>query len=171
MHLAIDAAQFSIRIEDRGRVVIEAGRALLEERRDQHDFILLGGGGELFRARAGNRLRQIEQSGVFALAEILRLEEFGQADDVSAFSCRLRNAIERLGQIVGGLGAARHLDQGDAKFISRLFSWHVGSRSRISKCSLRMGLLKKKVEIFTTGDTENNGVLTCFPCFCVPYSK
>ena len=110
----------AVGIEDRSRVVIEAGGALLEERRDQHDFILAGSGGELFRACSGDGLRKIEQSGVFALAEILRLEEFGQADDVGAFACRFRNAIERLGQIVGGLGAARHLDQGDGELVSHI---------------------------------------------------
>ena len=78
-------------------------------------MFLQGGGGELLRAGAGDRLREIEQSGVFALAEILRLEEFGQADDIGALACRLRNAIKRLGQIVGRLGAARHLDQGDGE--------------------------------------------------------
>ena len=84
VHLAIDAAQRAIGIENRRRVVIEAGRALLEERRDQHNFILPCGRGQLFRARPGNRLGQIEQRRVFALAEILRLEKFRQADDVRA---------------------------------------------------------------------------------------
>ena len=44
------------------------------------------GGGKLFGARARNRLGQIEQSVIFALAEILRLKEFGQADDLRASS-------------------------------------------------------------------------------------
>src|SRR3981081_24870 len=79
VHLAVDASQHAIRIEDRSRVVIEAGRTLLEERRDQHDFIFKGGGGELICSRAGNRFREIKQRRVFALAKILRLEEFGQA--------------------------------------------------------------------------------------------
>ena len=60
---------------------------------------------------SGNRLGQIEQRCIFALAEVLRLEKLGQADDVRALSRRLGNAVERLGQIVGGFGAARHLDQ------------------------------------------------------------
>jgi hypothetical protein len=114
MHLAIDADEraigIAIPIKDGGRVVIEAGCTLLEQRGDQHDFILPRGGSELFRARAGNRLRQIEQSGVFALAEILRLKQFGQADNVGTLACRLRNPIKRLCQIIGRLGAARHLD-------------------------------------------------------------
>ena len=125
----------AIRIEDRGRVVIEARRALLEERRDQHDFILPGSSGELLRARAWDWLRKIEQSGVFALAEILRLEELGQADNVGALACGLRNAIERFGQIVGWLGAARHLDQGYGELVSHFFSNFAETRQA---ASLRM---------------------------------
>src|SRR6266446_5634991 len=89
VHLAVDAPHHAIRIEDRGRVVIEAGRALFKERRDQHDLILPGSGGKLLRARAGDGLREIEERRVLTLAEILRLEKFGQADDVCTFSCRL----------------------------------------------------------------------------------
>src|ERR1019366_6720132 len=126
VHLAVDADESAARIaagiKERDRVVIEPRRALLEERRDQHNFILQGGGGELLRPRARDRLREIEQSGVFALAEILRLEELGQTNNFGAFSCRLRHAIERLSQIVGGFGAARHLDQGDGELVSHLFS-------------------------------------------------
>src|ERR1035437_1476491 len=122
VHLAVDAAQCAIGIENRGRVVIEAGSALLKERSDQHDFILQSRSGELLRARAWDWLREIEQSGVFALAEILCLKELGQADNVRALACRFRNAVKRFGQIVGRLGAARHLDQGDGEFFSHFFS-------------------------------------------------
>ena len=99
--------------------MVEAGRALLEKRGDQHDFILPGSGGELFRRWSGDRFGEIEQRGIFALAEILRLEKLGQADDAGAFARRLCDAIERLGQIVGRFGAARHLDQGDGELV-----WH-----------------------------------------------
>jgi hypothetical protein len=50
-------------------------------------------GGELLRGGPGDRLREIEQRRVFALAEILRLEELGQANDVGALACCLRNAV------------------------------------------------------------------------------
>jgi len=122
MHLAVDAAQYAVRIENRSRIVIETRCTLLEERCDQHDFILEGGGGELLRAWAGDRLREIEQGGVFALAEILRLEELRQADNVGAFARRLRNPVKRLGQIVGRLGASRHLNQSDGELVSHVFS-------------------------------------------------
>src|SRR5208337_3714776 len=69
VHLAVDAAERAVRIEDHGSIVVEARSALLEERRDQHDFVLQGSSGEFLRARAGNWLGEIEQSGIFALAE------------------------------------------------------------------------------------------------------
>ena len=119
VHLAVNATQCAIRIKNSSRVVIKPRCALLEERRDQHDFIFPSGGSQLFRARARNRLRQIEQDGIFALAEILRLEELGQTNDVGTLVCCLRNAIERLRQIVGRLWAACHLNQRDGEFI-----WH-----------------------------------------------
>src|SRR5208337_1799982 len=122
VHLAVDAAERAIRVEDRGRVVVEARSALLEERRDEHDFVFPGSSGELFRARSWNWLGEIEQSGVFALAEILCLEELRQADYVSALACRFRNALERFGQIVGWLGTARHLDQGYGELLSHFVS-------------------------------------------------
>src|SRR5262249_563557 len=41
VHLAIFAKKFSIRVDDRGGVVINAGHALLEKRRDNRDAELL----------------------------------------------------------------------------------------------------------------------------------
>ena len=45
MHLAVKAAEGSVGIEDGGGVVIDAGSALLEQRCDQHNPVLAGGGG------------------------------------------------------------------------------------------------------------------------------
>src|SRR5208283_2112045 len=64
VHLAVGPAQHAIRIENRGGVVIKARRTFLEERRNQHDFILEGCGGKPLRGRAGDRLRKIEESRV-----------------------------------------------------------------------------------------------------------
>ena len=85
-------------------------------------LILPRGSSQLFRTRGGDWLRKIEQSRVFALAKILSLEELGQADDVRAPACRLRNAIERLSQISAGLGPRDGLDAGDGELVSHLFS-------------------------------------------------
>ena len=57
VHLAIEAALSSVGVEDDGGVVIHAGRALLEDRRDQDDAKLLGQRGQPVGDRAGNGLR------------------------------------------------------------------------------------------------------------------
>ena len=56
---------------------------------------------------------------IFALAEILRLKKFGQADDLGAAPGGVGNAAEGLLQILFRLRAARHLHQGHAKFFRR----------------------------------------------------
>jgi len=63
------------------------------------------------------RLREIEESGVFALAEILRLEEFGQAHDLGSPSGGVCDAAESLLQILFRLRSAGHLHQSHAKFL------------------------------------------------------
>src|ERR1019366_2372239 len=82
VHLAINPAQRAIGIKNRCRIVVDAGCALLEERRHQNNFILPRRRRQLFRAGPRNRFGQVKQIRVFALAEILRLEKFRQADDV-----------------------------------------------------------------------------------------
>ena len=84
MHLAIEPAERTIGIEDCGCIVVHAGRAPLKQRRDEDDVKLLRQSGEPRCDRARNRLRQIEQAGIFTLAEILGLEEFRQADNLHA---------------------------------------------------------------------------------------
>jgi hypothetical protein len=56
---------------------------------------------------------------VFALAEILSLKKFRQADHLNAPSGGIGDALEGLGEILLGLGATRHLDERDAEFFGR----------------------------------------------------
>ena len=65
----------------------------------------------------GNRLRQIEQAGVFALAEILSLEQFGKTDDLRAPSRRLVNFIDGALQILVGIRSGGHLHQADVELL------------------------------------------------------
>src|SRR5208282_4440594 len=82
VHLAVQAAQRAVVVEDGCGVVVNAGGALLEERCHQHDSVLTSGGRKFFGTRAGDRFGQIEEGMIFALAEILSLKKFGQADDL-----------------------------------------------------------------------------------------
>ena len=92
VHLAVDAAERTIGVEDGGGVVVDAQSALFEERCNQDDAVLPGGGGEFLSGRAGDGLGQVEQGVVFALAEVLGLEKLGQADDLRAFGGRVGHA-------------------------------------------------------------------------------
>ena len=84
VHLAIRAEHLAVRINDGGGVVVKTSGAFLEERGDDDDFIFLRELLESCRARPGNRLGEFEVLVVFALAEILRGEQFLRADDLRA---------------------------------------------------------------------------------------
>ena len=82
VHLPIAARQGAVGVEDHGRIVIEARRSPLEDRRDDCDTVLPRSGGQSFARRSGNRLRLVEPPMVFALARIESVEQLGQADDI-----------------------------------------------------------------------------------------
>src|SRR2546423_2058492 len=72
MHLAILPEVLTIGVDDRGSVVVNAGRALLEKRRDNDDATFARDFLQLGRRRPGNFFREREIRVVFALAEVLR---------------------------------------------------------------------------------------------------
>jgi hypothetical protein len=80
-------------------------------------MVLSRRGGEFFAGRPGNWLGQVEERMIFALAEILRLEEFGQTYHFGAAPSCVGNAFESFGEISFGLRSTRHLHQGYAKFV------------------------------------------------------
>ena len=94
VHLAVDAEQRAIGIDDCRRVVVEARGALLEERSDDHDAQFGGERAEAIGGGAGNGFRQIEQPRVFFAAEILRAEQFLQADDLRALSRGFADSLD-----------------------------------------------------------------------------
>jgi len=57
---------------------------------------------------------EIEESDVFALAEVLRAEELRQADNVCAFAGGFADAVRGLVEVRVGVGAAGHLHQTDS---------------------------------------------------------
>ena len=84
MHLPIDAQQRTVRVNDGGGVVINAGGPLLEQRGNDDDPVFFRQFLESIGARPGNFLRQLEILVVLALAEILRAEQLLRADDLRA---------------------------------------------------------------------------------------
>ena len=112
VHLAIDAEERAVGVDDGGGVVIKAGGALLEKRGDDDDGMFFGeflkGGG----AGAGDGLGQFEIIVVLALAEILGAEQFLGADDLRALLGGAFGEGEGLLQVGRGVGANRKFAAG-----------------------------------------------------------
>ena len=111
--LAVAAQQGAVGVDDRDRVVVDAGRPPLEDGNQQHDVEVGGEGGAPGGGRPGHRLGELEVGRVLALAEVAGAEELLQADDLGAPRRRLTDQADR-GLDVGGRGvAAGHLHQAD----------------------------------------------------------
>ncbi len=134
VHLAIDARQLAARVDDGRGVVIDARRAPLEQRRDDGDLQLACDIAQALGRRAGNRFGEIEECDVFALAEILRLKQFGQADDLGAFGGGVAHVCDRALQVLFRLGRARHLH--DADFESYVLANLISTQECIVKHSI-----------------------------------
>ena len=120
VHLAVDAQQLAVGVDDHRRVVIDAGRAPLEERPDDDDARLLRAApASASVRRARDRLGQVEVRVVLALAEVLRAEQLGQADDVGAALARVGDARDRAVQIVVRVGRATHLHEPELELLWR----------------------------------------------------
>ncbi len=119
MHLAVDAADFAIAADDDRGVVVEPRSAPLKQGNLDGDFQLAGQGAEACRARSRNRLGQVEQRGVLALAEILGQKQLWQADDLRAQPRRLAHVGHRPLQVVLRLRRTVHLYQAYLEFVGR----------------------------------------------------
>ena len=115
VHFAIDPQQRAIGVDDQGGVVIDARRAPLEDRPDDGHLEFPRQARETFGSGPGNRLGQIEQGGVLLLAEVLRAEQFLDADDLRALASGFANAPFGLGEVFVGVLRTSHLDQTDAE--------------------------------------------------------
>jgi hypothetical protein len=91
---------------------------------------LAGGSGKFCGGGTGDWFGEIEQRCILALAEVLRLEEFRQADDVGTALGRIGNAIEGLSQVVRGFRAARHLHGDDVIGQESLMNYRGGAPRR-----------------------------------------
>ncbi len=118
VHLAVDAGdvvrpgRFVVQHGD--GVVVEAGGAPLEQGRDQRDLRFSHDRGKTRSRRAGDGFGQGEEAMVLALAEVLRAEELGQADQLCAGARGLADEVHRVVEVLLDGGRAGHLDQGDA---------------------------------------------------------
>src|SRR5882757_2626557 len=123
MHLAVapdDRAGF---IEDDAGVVVNAGGAALEDRRDDDDFVGLRDCAESFGGRAGDWLGEIEKFRILGLAWVVRAEEFLGAYDLGAAFGGLVDSSDGLFEVEARLGRAAHLEEADCYFVES--GWHL----------------------------------------------
>ena len=114
VHLAVEAEQRAVGVEDGGRVVIEPGGAPLEQRRDdrrrprslatlpRRSVVGPGIGSARSNVAASSRL-----------AEVLRAKQLLQADDLRALLGGLDDALGRLVEVLARIEPAAHLHEAD----------------------------------------------------------
>ena len=95
MHLAVDAGDLAVGVKSDCGVVVKPGRAALEERCNYGDVRLPCSVGQFGSRWTRNRLGEVKERELFALAKILRAEKLRQADDLCAQLCSLANMLER----------------------------------------------------------------------------
>ena len=136
MHLAIEAEEGAVGIDDGGGIVINTRRALFEEGGNDDDAILFGEFLESFGGRAGDGFGEFEIFVVLGLAEVLGAEEFLGADDLSALFGDALSGGESFLQVGGRVGRAGVLDEADGDFVGRghnakKFGYCVGRVGRV----------------------------------------
>ncbi len=115
VHLPVDAGETAVDVVHGRGVVVEPGRAALEDRADDHDLQLLGQEAEGVGGRSRHRLGQREVRVVLGLAEVLAAEELGERDDLGSGLRGLANGLEGGVEIAGGVAPAAHLDERDGE--------------------------------------------------------
>ncbi len=115
VHLAIHAVELAAGIDDGRSVVVETGRPPLKQRRNDRGFQLACDLAQPFGRRSRNRFRQIEQRGVFPLAEVLGEKELRQADELRTLLRRLAHVFDGAVKIGVRIRRARHLHDTDSE--------------------------------------------------------
>ena len=107
--------ELAVGAEDGRGVVVDAGGAPLKQGSDERDLQLARDLAEALGRGTGNWLSQLEQRSVFALAEVLRLKEFGQADEFRALLGGIAHVRDGAFQILFRIRRARHLHDTDGE--------------------------------------------------------
>src|SRR5579872_3929580 len=119
MHLAIEALEASVGVEDGGGIVVKPARPPLKDRGDNHHSFFLRDPRHAFRGGAGNGFGQVEKLGGLTLAEVLRAKQLRQTNDLRPSPGRFTDLLPGAIQIFVGLGRTRHLDQPGRKNVRR----------------------------------------------------
>ena len=124
MHFAVCAQQCAIGIDDGGGVVENSRRALLEKRGDEHHFFLARKRLEGLRGGAWigvDWLCEPEITVVFALAKVLRAEEFLRANDLCSSASGSAGGVQRGSQIGLRIDTASVLKQAEGDCFYGIF--------------------------------------------------
>src|SRR3954467_2701292 len=124
VHLAIKPEDLAVGIDHHGGVVINAPCAFLKNGGNDRNLRLVRYFGENFCSRPRDRLGQVEQRSVFSLTEILRLEQFRQADDLGTLTRRVADKLRRALHVIVWVGRAVHLHQTNRELV--LWALHRG---------------------------------------------
>src|ERR1019366_682923 len=92
-----------------------------EQGRNDYDLQLTSQIAEAHRRGTGDGLGQVEEGDVLALAEILRLKQFRQADNLGAFGGGSANVGNGALQVLLRLRGARHLHDANLEVSFRQF--------------------------------------------------
>ena len=84
MHLPVDAEQAAVGVDHGRRVAIHARGLPFEERNDDYDLEFPGQGLHRIGGRTGNGFGEVEPLAMLRFAEVRRVEELFQADDLGA---------------------------------------------------------------------------------------
>ncbi len=113
VHLAVDPLQRTVGLDHRRGVVVQPRRTTLEQRRDQDDARVARDLAERLGAGTGDWLGQIKEGVIFALADVQRAEQLGEAHQGGALRGGGLHLGDRLGEVRRRLGGHAHLHQGD----------------------------------------------------------
>jgi len=100
VHLAIEAAERAVSVNDGGGVMVDAGRASFENGDNDDDSLLAGHSRHRIAGRSGNGFGKIEEGSLFPLAEILGAEQLGKTDDLRTLARRLANSAQGALQVL-----------------------------------------------------------------------
>ena len=113
VHLAIGAEHAAVGVDHGGRVAIEPRRFALVEGHHDDDVELLGERLKRVNGRAVGWLGDVEPLGFHALAEVRRVEELLQADDLRAPRGRLANTRHCARHVAGEINRGGVLNDTD----------------------------------------------------------
>src|SRR5262249_1262170 len=111
MHLPVQPELGAIGVNNRRRVVIDAGSSLFEDRRDHYHLVLPGQLLKCIGRGTRDRLSQFEEIMILGLAKILRAKQLLSADDLGALPGGPLSGCQGLFEVGGRIGRAGGLDQ------------------------------------------------------------